>query len=80
MYYIEKTDKPRLMEKTLKIIKIEENKLFIPINKSDELKEKQSIKLAQKTHKILEKTMSKKIVLSKEILETKTYYIHMDMT
>ncbi len=73
MYYIEKTDKPRLMEKTLKIIKIEENKLFIPINKSDELKEKQSIKLAQKTHKILEKTMSKKIVLSKEILENKTY-------
>ena len=72
MYYIEKADKPRLFEQLCKIIKIEDNKIILPINK-DDLNEKQSVKLANKTHKILQKTQSNKIVLSKDIQKNEIY-------
>ena len=72
MYYIEKNDKPRLFEQLFKIIKIEDNKIILPINK-DDLNEKKSIKLANKTHRILQKTQSNKIVLSKELQKNEIY-------
>ena len=31
MFYIQKNDKPNIIEKTFNIIKMQENKLFLPI-------------------------------------------------
>ena len=73
MYYIEKADKLCGINKIIKKVKIQENKIIIPENKIEELKEKQIIKLANKTDKILQKVHSKKIVLSKELYKLETY-------
>lgn len=72
MYYIEKTDKLKIFERLFKIIKIQENKLILPIGQSN-LKENQSIQLANKTHKVLKKTRSNKIVLSKDLQKNQVY-------
>lgn len=72
MYYIEENDKPKVLERLFKIIRIEDNKLILPI-KNKEKNEKISKKLAIKTKKILDKTKSKKIVLSKKIKENELY-------
>ena len=73
MYYIENKDKLGAIEKAFTIIKIQDNKLILPINQIEELKEKQSIKLAKKTYKLLKKTHSNKIVLSKELQKNEIY-------
>ena len=73
MYYIEKIDKLGFKEKIFKKIKVEDNKLFLPVMQMENLNEKQLIKLANKTNKILEKTHSKKIVLSKVLFENEIY-------
>lgn len=72
MYYIEKTDKQTIIERLFKIIKIQEDKIILPVNDS-EFSEKQSIILANKTHKILQKTRSNKIVLEKNLHQNETY-------
>ncbi|MBR3254860.1 MAG: hypothetical protein IKF97_01330 [Clostridia bacterium] len=71
MYFIEKTDKPTAMLKLLKIIQIKEDKILLPIEK--QINEKVQIKLAEKTHKLLQKTNSNKLVLSKEIKKFEIY-------
>ena len=73
MYYIEKVDKLCGINKIIKTVKIQENRIIIPANNIGELKEKQIIKLANKTDKILQKVHSKKIVLSKELYKLETY-------
>ena len=74
MFYIQKNDKPNIIEKTFNIIKMQENKLFLPI--TDKTSEKQNEKLAQKTSKIISKySNSKKIVISKNLQE-ETLYIN----
>lgn len=73
MYYIEKVDKLGFKEKLFKSIKIEDNKILVFIKEIENLKEKQLIKLANKTNKILQKTYSQKIVLSKELYENEIY-------
>lgn len=73
MYCIEKVDKLGVKEKLFKSIKIEDNKILLPINQIKDLNEKQLIKMANKTNKILEKTHSQKIVLSKEFYENEIY-------
>ena len=47
MFYIQKNDKSNCIEKTFNIIKMQENKLFLPI--TAKTSEKQIEKLAQKT-------------------------------
>ena len=72
MFYIQKNDKPNIIEKTFNIIKMQENKLFLPI--TDKTSEKQNEKLAQKTNKIISKySNSKKIVISKKLQEETSY-------
>ena len=51
MFYIQKNDKPNIIEKNFNIIKMQENKLFLPI--TAKTSEKQIEKLAQKTKKII---------------------------
>ena len=58
MFYIQKNDKPNIIEKTFNIIKMQENKLFLPI--TAKTSEKQIEKLAQKTKKIISKYSNSK--------------------
>ena len=74
MYYIENNDKPRFLESMFKIIKIEGNKLILPL-KTKNINKKYLAKLARKTKKILDKTKSKKIVLSKILKENEEYKV-----
>ena len=72
MFYIQKNDKPNIIEKTFNIINMQENKIFLPITANTS--EKQIEKLAQKTKKIISKySNSKKIVISKNLQEEITY-------
>ena len=72
MFYIQKNDKPNIIEKTFNIVKMQENKLFLPIKAKNS--EKQIEKLARKTQKnILKCSNSKKIVISKNLQEELTY-------
>ena len=72
MYYIQETDKPRAIAKTLNIVQAKEDKLILTKGQ-EEIKTKKAEKLAQKTIKILEKANSKKIVLSKKISKQEEY-------
>ncbi|MBO4293780.1 MAG: hypothetical protein J5881_05290 [Clostridia bacterium] len=65
MYYIEETDKPYGgFTKIFPKVNLKENIISID-GLSEEVKEKKTIKMAQKTDKILKKSKSNKIVLSK---------------
>lgn len=72
MYYIQEADKPKLISKILNMPTVKEDKIILPIGQ-DKIKIKKAEKLAQKTVKILEKTNSKKIVLSKQISKQEEY-------
>lgn len=75
MYCIQKYDKPNLLSRWFKIVKLEGNKIYIPIvnyeKKDKQLKLEE--KLAKKTKKILKKLNSKKVVLSKEVKNHNKY-------
>ena len=81
MYCIQKYDKPNLLIRWFKIVKLEGNKIYIPIM-NYEKKEKQlklEEKLAKKTKKIFEKLNSKKVVFSKEV-KNHTKYMNLLQT
>ena len=66
MFYIEKNDKPNFIEKKLRLLKIKDNTISLPINEN--LREKQLEKMAVKAKRIIEKkSNSKKIILTKEM-------------
>lgn len=75
MYCIQKYDKPNICIKWLKIIKLEGNKIYVPLENYEKQNKQQKAeeKLAIKTAKIFEKLNSKKIVLSKEIKKYEIY-------
>jgi len=77
LYYIQETDKPNPITKLFNIMQAKGEKLILPIGQ-EEIKTKKAEKLAQKTIKILEKTNSKKVVLSKQISKQEEYinYLH----
>lgn len=81
MYCIQKYDKPNLLSRWFKIVKLEGNKIYIPIvnyeKKDKQLKLEE--KLAKKTKKILKKLNSKKVVLSKKI-KNHTKYMNLLQT
>jgi len=72
LYYIQETDKPNPITKLFNIVQVKGDKLILPIGQ-EEIKTKKAEKLAQKTIKILEKTNSKKVVLSKQISKQEEY-------
>ena len=72
MYYIEESDKPNFFEEKFLRVKLEVNKIILPIN-VDKLNPKKVDVLVKKTLKILEKANSKKVVISKNIQNIKEY-------
>ena len=72
MFCIQENDKPNVIEKRLNRIVIEGNKIIIPIKQQGMSKKRQE-KIAQKTMKILERSSSKKIVISKQLGEYKDF-------
>ena len=72
MIYIEKNDKPNIIEKMLNLIKVQDSTIILPIN--EKTKEKQIEKIAKKTIKVRGKiSNSKKIVLSKKMKKEEKY-------
>ncbi len=66
MYYIQEVDKPNWFFRMLNIVKLEGNKIILPITE-EENDEKKLEKLALKTNKALKNANSKKVILSKAI-------------
>lgn len=72
MYYIQEADKPNFIFKLLNIIQLREDKIILPIGE-EKISSKAAQKLAEKTKKILDKTMSKRIVISEKIQKQEEY-------
>lgn len=72
LYYVQETDKPNALCKLFNIVKLQKDKIILPIGK-EEVKSKRAEKLAEKTKKILDKTNCNKLVLSK-IIKTQQIY------
>lgn len=72
MYYIYEIDKPNKIFKRLNILQLKENKIILPIN-DESIIQKQAEKLAKKTNKILVKTNSNKVIISRNIKKQKDY-------
>lgn len=70
MYYIQEIDKPDFISKIFNIVKIENNKILLPID-DEEISNNKSYKLAKKIKQILINTNCKKIVLSNKIKKYK---------
>ena len=72
MYYIEESDKPKFFEEIFSRVKLETDKIILPVN-IEKINSKNEKILASKTLKILEKANSKKVVISKNIQNFKEY-------
>ena len=72
MYYIKETDKPSKIAEWLHIVRLENDTIILPITETS-LDEKKAYKLAMKAKKILAKTNSKKLVLSKQVKQQEAY-------
>lgn len=72
MYYIKETDKPSKIAECFHLVKLENDTIILPITETS-LDEKTAYRLASKTKKILDKSNSKKIVLSKKVKQQENY-------
>lgn len=72
LYYVQETDKPNFLFKLFNIVRLQEDKIILPIGK-EKIKPKRAEGLAKKTKKILEKTNCNKIVLSKMMKTQENY-------
>ena len=72
MYYIQENDKPNKIEKWLHIVKLENDRILLPVIETS-LEDKKAYKLAIKTKNILDKTNSKKLVLSRQVKQLENY-------
>ena len=73
MYCIQETDKPCFIFKVFNIIQLIQNKIILPITSEEKISSNKALKLAKKTQKLLNTTMSKKIVISKAIQKQQEY-------
>lgn len=75
LYCIQETDKPKKINKIFNIIKLEQNRIILPITKNEiengKLSQKKAQILAKKITNKLAKTMGNNIILSKEIKKQK---------
>ncbi len=71
MFYIQENDKPTIVEKIIRKLTVERNKIIIPINETTN--EKVQEKLARKTIKLIKKSNSKKIIISKKIQNCESF-------
>ncbi len=72
MYCIQEADKPNIIFKIFNRIRLREDKIILPITE-EKITSQKAKKLAKKTKKILDQTMSKRIVLSQKIQEQEEY-------
>lgn len=72
MYYIKETDKSSKIAEWFHLVKLENDTIILPITETS-LDEKTAYRLASKTKKILDKSNSKKIVLSKKVKQQENY-------
>ncbi len=72
MFFIQESDKPSKVSKIFNILKIDEDKIILPINE-EKLELKKASKLAIKTKKILDLANCNKIIISKKIKEQPLY-------
>lgn len=72
MYYIQEADKPNFIFRLLNIIQLREDKIILPTDER-KITGKKAEKLAQKTKKILDKAISKRIVISERIEKQEEY-------
>ncbi len=72
MYYIQETDKPQFIFRIFNIIQLKDDKIILPIDEN-KITSRKAQKLAKKTKRILDKTISKKIVISEKIQEQEEY-------
>lgn len=75
LYYIQEADKPNFIFKLFNIIQLQEDKIILPIGKKG-MVSKKAQRLAQKTKKILDKSISRRIVIS-EKLEKQEEYVNL---
>lgn len=73
MYFIQETDKPNFWLKTFGIVKLENNKIILPVADLKNMSLKNINKLAIKTDKILKQSNCKKLVLSNKVKENEIY-------
>ena len=72
LYCIQEADKPNIIFRIFNKIQLREDKIILPITE-EKITSQKAIKLAKKTKKILDQTMSKKIVLSQNIQKQEEY-------
>ncbi len=72
MYCIQETDKPNFIFKIFNVIQLREDKIILPIG-AEKISSRKAFKLARKTKKILDKTISKRIVISQNIQKQQEY-------
>ena len=72
LYCIQEADKPNIIFKIFNRIRLREDKIILPITE-EKITSQKAKKLAKKTKKILDQTMSKRIVLSQKIQEQEEY-------
>lgn len=72
MFFIQENDKPNKLSKMFSILKLEQDKIILPINE-EKLEIKKANKLAIKTKKILDIANCNKIILSKKIKDQPLY-------
>lgn len=72
LYCIQETDKPRHIFELFNIIQLQGDKIILPINEK-KISSRKAQKLAQKTKRLLDKTISKRIVISKKIQKQEEY-------
>ena len=72
MYYIQEADKPSFIFKMLNIVHLCDDKIILPIVGKEKISLRKAQKLAQRTKKVLDRTISKKIVISNQIKKQET--------
>lgn len=72
LYCIQEADKPNFIFKIFNVIQLREDKIILPIG-AEKIASRKAFKLAKKTKKILDKTISKRIVISQKIQKQEEY-------
>jgi len=73
LYYIQEIDKPNFLFSFFNIVKLEDDKIILPIANNEKITLKKAQKLAKNTNKILKKAHGNQVVVSKLIKNQEEY-------
>lgn len=73
MYYIQEIDKPNFLFSFFNIVKLEDDKIILPIANNEKITLKKAQKLAKNTNKVLKKAHGNQVVVSKLIKNQEEY-------